>query len=697
MVGELGIFKSHRTIHEDLMATVHFHSHGLLEILMDSSVITLLEARAHWTETGPKFTLGDIISTLATPVTHGVVHGFVTQADGTAAVLIWTDTDKYAQYRPDQIQLSPLGLLELDPLNPMTQSAGTCLSGCTLLASASGGIPMRKVRAGTSLLNAKGKPVKVTHVYFSRESAVMVQTSANCHVTLTHPLIDTKTVRRKDRNRPRSAKFVTTAAEWYTRRHTDNYRFPPPNAPHPMSEYLHHSSPHNHRRSGDMWGFSTAQNQAVRSFDDSSCLICPIGHVGWAQVDIAKALLSCWGRTRHLPDPRPDLDELQEQMVAIHAFLSKPDTIRKLATKRVMQQASSLASLLQPDTDELPIEFTSGHVQLEWASGRWTVHDWKPIGTSSLGRAWIQPEENLLSALIRSPTRPEDPGDPAPTSPGEANLERGEEKVQSGPSQDIHIQSQAGARQECPHESTEIIVGYLHRIQWRTPFLRRLRSINKQWQTIIDSLPCAVFDFSTTCQSHVQPRDSFRLGMVRHDRLIYHNREAYERLPWDDFPMSGECSPDRGLGPSGAQMLNNLRLLPMALPRTSPLRDSLVHLNINGCQSINKSAIDALLRLTHGHLPKLQRIHMVGLRLELCQQAAKSFLREKLNKLDSLGTMGAFTLGSRGAANPNGDRSGYTHGQDLTATHLTHWLREHSREARTRTHRATTIANLHPL
>jgi len=163
--------------------------------------------------------------------------------------------------------------------------------------------------------------------------------------------------------------------------------------------------------------------------------------------------------------------------VAIHAFLSKPDAIRKLATKRVMRQASSLASLLQPGTDELPIEFTNGNVQLEWALGRWTVRGWKPIGTSPLGRAWIQPEENLLSALIRSPTYPEFS---APSSPGEANLERGEEKVQSGPPQDIHLQSQAGTRQECPHESTEIIVGYLHKIKWRTPFLRRLRSINKQ-------------------------------------------------------------------------------------------------------------------------------------------------------------------------------------------------------------------------
>jgi len=297
MVGELGIFKGHRTIHEDLTASVYFQNHGLLEILMDSSVITLLEAQAHWTETGPEFTLGDMISSLATPVTHGVVHGFVTQADGTIAVLIWTDTDRYAQYRPDQIQRGPLGLLALDPLNPVTQNAGTCLSGCTLLASASGGIPMREVRPGTFLLNAKGKRVKVTNVYFSRESTAMVKISANCHTTLTHPLIDTKPVRRQYRNWPRPTKFVTTAAEWHTRRHTDIYRFPPPDAPHPMCEELHPSSPHNLRRSGDMWGFSTAQNQAVRSFDDSSCLICPIGHIGWAQVDIAKAFLSCWGRT----------------------------------------------------------------------------------------------------------------------------------------------------------------------------------------------------------------------------------------------------------------------------------------------------------------------------------------------------------------------------------------------------------------
>jgi len=525
------------------MAMVVFPDHGPLEILMDTSCINPLESRADWTETGPKFTLGDKISSLATPVAHGVVHGFVTQTDGTLAVLTWSDTDMYIQYRPDQIQHGPLAPTVLKPKTPVTSNVGTCLSGCTLLANASGGIPMREVHIGTYLLNAKSNPVKVTHVYFSRESSVMVQISANCHTTLTHPLIDTKTNRRKHRHRPRPAKFVTTAAEWYTRRYTDNYRYPTPNAPHPMSEYLHHSSPHNLRRSGDMWGFSTAQNQAVRSFDDSSCLICRIGHVGWALVDTTKALLSCWGRRRHLPDPRPDLDELQEQMIAI--------------------------------------QFTNGHVQLEWVQGRWTVCDWKNPETSPLGRAWIQPEENLLSALIRGPSRPEGI---APTGPAGANLERDKEKVQYEPPQNTHTQLQAEVRQECPHESTEIIVCYLYKMQWRTPFLRRLRSLNKLWLMTIDSLPCTVFDFSTFCQSNVQPRNSFRLGLARHDRLICHNHKAYERSKWDDIPIAGDRSPDRGLGPSGAQMPNNLRLLPTALFQTSPLRDSLMHLNINGCQ-----------------------------------------------------------------------------------------------------------------
>ena len=82
-----------------------------------------------------------------------------------------------------------------------------------------------------------------------------------------------------------------------------------------------------------------------------------------------------------------------------------------------------------------------------------------------------------------------------------------------------------------------------------------------------------------------------------------------------------------------------------------------------------------LLRLSHSHLPKLQRIDMVGFRLELCQQAAKSFLREKLGKLDSLGTMGAFTLAE------GGGKGAYTLGQDLSAKHLTRWLEEESEKA----------------
>jgi len=95
------------------------------------------------------------------------------------------------------------------------------------------------------------------------------------------------------------------------------------------------------------------------------------------------------------------------------------------------------------------------------------------------------------------------------------------------------------------------------------------------------------------------------------------------------------------------------------------------------------------MRLSHSHLPKLQRIDMAGLRLELCQQAAKSFLCEKLGKLDSLGTMGAFSLGQ-------GEGNGaYTFGQDLSARHLTRWLEEDSKKAWKKIYQATNICN-HP-
>jgi len=191
-------------------------------------------------------------------------------------------------------------------------------------------------------------------------------------------------------------------------------------------------------------------------------------------------------------------------------------------------------------------------------------------------------------------------------------------------------------------------------------------------------------------QGGIQPRNSHRLGLIRDGRLVCHNRRAYERTRVEAVWEPEKHIPDRGIGPSGAQMLNHLQLIQPALSTQSPLRDSLVHLNISGCQSINKSAIDILLRLSHSHLPKLQRIDMAGLRLELCQQAAKSFLREKLGKLDSLGTMGAFTLGQRGGTGV------YMHGQDLSAKHLIRWLEVDSKEAWNRIYQATNISNRFP-
>jgi len=320
--GELGIIIAHCTTHGDVMAKVDFPIHGILEIPAEIAFIHLLDARENWTKTGPRFTLGDKITTLEGPAISGVVHGFVTQMDSSSLVLIWfNETDKYIQLRPDQIQLDNTALPTATPTAPPPghhNTGQTCLSGCTLLANPSGGIQMREVRPGTFLINAKGKKVRVTNVYFSRESTVMVQISEHCHATITHPMLDTKGVGKMQLNRGTSAKTIVTAAEWHTRRRNDTYRNTPMDVPsyQPLrprvSQYLHSSSPQNLRKSGDMWGSSTENNQPVRSFDDPHCLICPIGHVGWAQVDIAAAVSNCWGRTRHLPDPRPDLVEFQE-------------------------------------------------------------------------------------------------------------------------------------------------------------------------------------------------------------------------------------------------------------------------------------------------------------------------------------------------------------------------------------------------
>jgi len=90
---------------------------------------------------------------------------------------------------------------------------------------------MREVHPGTFIINAKGKKVTVTNVYFSRESTVMVQISAHCHATITHPMLDTKKHGRTKHNRSHSTKTIITAAEWHTRRRNDTYRFTPMGSP----------------------------------------------------------------------------------------------------------------------------------------------------------------------------------------------------------------------------------------------------------------------------------------------------------------------------------------------------------------------------------------------------------------------------------------------------------------------------------
>jgi len=58
--------------------------------------------------------------------------------------------------------------------------------------------------------------------------------------------------------------------------------------------------------------------------------------------------------------------------------------------------------------------------------------------------------------------------------------------------------------------------------------------------------------------------------------------------------------------------------------------------------------------------------------------------------LDSLGTMGAFTLAQKGRPGASAIEA------DLTATHLTHWILQNSQESCIRMLHATTIANPHP-
>jgi len=232
------------------------------------------------------------------------------------------------------------------------------------------------------------------NVYFSTESSVMVQISKHCHASISHPVLDTKGTGRTPP--------AVSAAEWHTRRRSDTYRSKPMDVPlhrpfrPPVSHYLHASSPQNLRKSSDIWGFSTENNQVVRRFNDPHCLICPIGHTGWAQVDIAQTILNCWGKTRHLPDPRPDLVEYQEQTEAIHLFLRTPNAVKRLEQLYRTRHSQHLIASFKPGQDAYPIEFTNGHIQLNWEKDSWIVGDWK--GSATHPQTWIQPEENLLSA-----------------------------------------------------------------------------------------------------------------------------------------------------------------------------------------------------------------------------------------------------------------------------------------------------------
>jgi len=146
---------------------------------------------------------------------------------------------------------------------------------------------------------------------------------------------------------------------------------------------------------------------------------------------------------------------------------------------------------------------------------------------------WIQLEENLLSALIRPPSRPE-PIDPEPNPVMERNT-----------------QEQTTVRQEWSHPNTATMIEYLKRMEWKTPFLRRLRSINMQWKMAIDSMKITYFDLSSCCQGGIQLRNSHRLGLIRDGRLVCHNRKAYGRLSGVAEWKPEQYIPDRGLDPPG--------------------------------------------------------------------------------------------------------------------------------------------------
>jgi len=122
-----------------------------------------------------------------------------------------------------------------------------------------------------------------------------------------------------------------------------------------------------------MWGFSTEYNQPVRSSDDPNCLICPIGHKGWSEVNIRQATYHCWDNWAEIPDPRPDLEEYMDQTKAIHEFLGTPEAHMLLEKARIQRLTEKLRPGQNPSRvsyqSRKPIHFLRGHVNLTWTRG----------------------------------------------------------------------------------------------------------------------------------------------------------------------------------------------------------------------------------------------------------------------------------------------------------------------------------------
>jgi len=94
-------------------------------------------------------------------------------------------------------------------------------------------------------------------------------------------------------------------------------------------------------------------------------------------------------------------------------------------------------------------------------------------------------------------------------------------------------------------------------------------SINIQWKIVIESAGWKEIDLSSFSQGSIQPRNSFRLGLFQDAVLMVENCKVHEKV--HDAAWIPHSTPwDRGIGLSGAQLLNNLQMNPPALLAQSP-------------------------------------------------------------------------------------------------------------------------------